>query len=84
MNSLDNGTTQRSVLSGRSLMDAARAAAMSDPDRNPFFRRHWVEPVAAQRPPAVDPIEQEPVKQTGLELLHLWRRQKAIAEGTAR
>lgn len=31
-------------------MDAANAAAQSDPDRNPHFRRRWREPrvVAAQ------------------------------------
>lgn len=65
-------------------MDAARAAAMSDPDCNYYFRRNWIEPVAATRPPAVDPILQDPIEQTGVELLRLWRQQKAQAERAAR
>lgn len=63
-------------------MDPARAAAMSDPDRNPLFRRHWVEPVAAKPRPAADAIPRDTLEQSGLDLLLAWRRQKA--EGTAR
>lgn len=63
-------------------MDAARAAAMSDPDRNPLFRRHWVEPVAVTHRPTADAIPHDPLEQSGLDLLLAWRRQKA--EGAAR
>ena len=63
-------------------MDAARAAAMSDPDRNPLFRRHWVEPLAVKPPPAADAIPRDPLGQSGLDLLLAWRRQKA--EGASR
>jgi hypothetical protein len=63
-------------------MDPARAAAMSDPDLNPLFRRHWVEPVAIKPQPAADAIPRDPLEQSGLDLLLAWRRQKA--EGAAR
>ena len=58
-------------------MDPARAAAMSDPDRNPFFRRHWVEPAA--RPPTAirQDIALEPFEQIGLQLRETWRQERA-------
>lgn len=63
-------------------MDAARAASMSDPDRNPSFRRQWVEPVAVKPRPAIDAIPHDALEQSGLDLLLAWRRQRV--EGTAR
>jgi hypothetical protein len=55
-------------------MDPARAAAMSDPERNGFFRRRWAEP--PHKPPvciqAVDDIEL-----TGRALLDEWRRMRS-------
>ncbi|GEM_PF-4986981 len=63
-------------------MDPARAAAMSDPELNRWFRRRWVEPEAVKPWPANDAIPGHPLEQTGLDLLHAWRRQKA--EGAVR
>lgn len=65
-------------------MDAARAAAMSDPECNPFFRRHWIEPPHAlpARVQAVDDLEL-----TGQALLEEWRcmrlreRRASVASG---
>ncbi len=58
-------------------MDAATAAAMSDPERNPGFRRRWREapdgPAAPLRP------VQEPatsIERTGRELLDQWRQDR--------
>jgi hypothetical protein len=59
-------------------MDAATAAAMSDPDRNRFFRRRWRETwvvVAAQPRPATDPAER--LELAGQDLLREWRRERA-------
>jgi hypothetical protein len=55
-------------------MDAASAAAMSDPDRNPHFRRRWVQPTAR---PRVVPVVQPPdgtLGAIGIALLKSWRR----------
>lgn len=56
-------------------MDAATAAAMSDPQRNPAFRRRWLEvdPLPAPRPPALDPVGEL----DGPALLAEWRRIRA-------
>ncbi len=46
------------------MMDAAAAARMSDPDRNPHFRRQWAEDRDSAQPsdapvaPAAEPLEQ--------------------------
>ena len=60
-------------------MDAATAAAMSDPDRNPMFRRRWraATPVAVLVTPrsttsAVGPI--------GLALIEAWWRKQRVAD----
>ena len=56
-------------------MDAATAAAMSDPRKNPAFRRLWQEADAAptQPPPVLDQAD----KLDGLALLAEWRRIRA-------
>jgi hypothetical protein len=59
-------------------MDAATAAAMSDPDRNTFFRRRWRETwvvVTAQPHPATDPAEG--LELAGQDLLREWRLERA-------
>lgn len=66
------------------MMDAASAAAMSDPDSNRWFRRRWREPAPsahrlaapAERLPPVAAREQDPVEQTGRALLEAWRRER--------
>ena len=62
-------------------MDAARAAAMSDPDQNRWFRRRWVE--IAQDAPAecfVEPAPELDLHLLGQELLAAWRRERAVQE----
>lgn len=63
------------------MRDAARAAAMSDPDQNHWFRRRWTEldlalfPVdAASKPELLD------FEQISTELLIAWRRGRACRE----
>ena len=57
------------------MMDAAAAAAMSDPKRNPAFRRLWQEADALpmQRPAVVN----QPGELDGFLLLAEWRRFRA-------
>ena len=57
-------------------MDAAAAAAMSDPDRNPLFRRRWREAgdVVAPRPAPPDHRARDALD--GLALLLAWRRER--------
>ena len=65
-------------------MDAATAAAMSDPERNPAFRRRWQE--APDRPAAPHQPVQEPatsLERTGRELLDQWRQDRARREAPA-
>ncbi len=63
------------------MRDAAAAAAMSDPERNRWFKRRW-----ADADPALYPIEPEssPGPQSleliGSELLAAWRRERANQE----
>ena len=62
-------------------MDAARAAAMSDPDQNRWFRRRWVE--AAPHAPAQSPVEPATdldFRLLGQELLAAWRRERGAAQ----
>jgi hypothetical protein len=57
-------------------MDAAAAAAMSDPDRNRWFRRRWSEaPVRRNRQPGSETAYG--LELTGRELLEMWRREMA-------
>lgn len=58
-------------------MDAARAAAMSDPERNRWFRRRWLEPEGVKPRPVGDASPSDQLEKTGLDLLLTWRRQKA-------
>ena len=63
-------------------MDAAAAAAMSDPDSNRWFRRRWHEPrPPAERLPHAEACGQDPVEQTGRALLEEWRRERALRGG---
>jgi hypothetical protein len=64
-------------------MDAAAAAAMSDPERNPAFRRrsHDIPLPAQPRRPALQPGEA--IELTGRELLEEWRRERARREAGA-
>ncbi len=58
-------------------MDPARAAAMSDPDLNRWFRRRWAE--RATRPPAAasraDRFHPTP-EQIGLDLMESRRQER--------
>lgn len=60
------------------MMDAAAAAAMSDPERNPAFRRRWQD---AYTPPQLPGPKlksvQDDLELTGRELLEQWRRDRA-------
>jgi hypothetical protein len=57
-------------------MDAASAAAMSDPDRNPHFRRIWHDPAP---PPVMTAMaaRASSLGDLGLALLDAWRRKQA-------
>ncbi len=59
-------------------MDAAAAAAMSDPERNPAFRRRWLDvPGEPAWTPPADLEPEDVLEQTGRELLEQWRRERA-------
>ncbi len=60
------------------MMDAATAATMSDPERNPKFRRRWQDPPPEPgwTPPA-DLALEDAVALTGRELLEQWRRDRS-------
>jgi hypothetical protein len=59
-------------------MDAATAAAMSDPERNPAFRRRWQEIGTPPQPHDDAPQRaQDALELTGRELLEQWRRERA-------
>ena len=65
-------------------MNAASAAAMSDPRRNPSFRRRWQEPLdryASEGVPTPEP--HVALEITGRALLEQWRRERAQREGTS-
>jgi hypothetical protein len=58
------------------MMDAASAAAMSDPDRNPHFRRRWGQPPM----PRVVPVHQPPdgiLGAIGIALIKASRRDRS-------
>jgi hypothetical protein len=59
-------------------MDPARAAAMSDPELNRWFRRRWAEP-ATRPPPAVTLANRahSTPEQIGLQLREVWRQERA-------
>jgi hypothetical protein len=58
-------------------MDAASAAAMSDPWRNPLFQRRWRESQQAADPRPPDPPAVDQLELTGQALLEQWRRERA-------
>ena len=58
-------------------MDAARAAMMSDPERNGFFRRRSTEPVLENPRPIVERSKSAPLEMTGRDLFLLWRHETA-------
>ena len=63
------------------MRDAAAAAAMSDPERNRWFRRRWVEPNLAPIPvDAASKPERLDFELIGTELLIAWRRECACRE----
>lgn len=65
-------------------MDAASAAAMSDPRRNPSFRRRWQEP--ADYPASLEaptPTPEVALEATGRALLEQWRRERRQREASA-
>jgi hypothetical protein len=63
-------------------MDAATAAAMSDPDRNPSFRRRWKDANTRQQPHVGEPnSERDALELTARELLEQWRRERAQRGG---
>jgi hypothetical protein len=59
-------------------MDPARAAAMSDPELNRWFRRRWAEPATRPPPsaPVLDPLHTTP-EQVRLQLLETWRLERS-------
>lgn len=59
-------------------MDAARAAAMSDPERNRWFRRRWVELSILPAPAAsrADRAHATP-EQIGLQLREVWQQERS-------
>ena len=67
------------------MRDAARAAAMSDPEHNQWFRRRWVDAVGHNDPTSSDHAEplkpfyglQNSLDLFGRELLAAWRRERA-------
>lgn len=61
-------------------MDAADAARMSDPDRNPHFRRRWAENGVrhASMPTMCAGDDLGPI---GLALLEAWRRKQQAGNG---
>jgi hypothetical protein len=64
-------------------MDAASAAAMSDPDRNPAFNRRWREPTLPVEPLwSVPRVELEPMELIVQVLLNEWGRERALRGGT--
>lgn len=55
------------------MLDAARYAAMADPDRNPAFRRIWTEtPAPARRQPCRD------LDRLAAEIMVDWRRARPV------
>lgn len=64
------------------MMDAATAAAMSDPESNRWFRRrrHKPLPPVQQLSPAAE-RDRDPVELTGRALLEEWRRERAHSGG---
>ena len=58
------------------MRDVASAAAMSDPTLNRWFKRRWVElpAVGSPSPAAAAPSDADDLVDTGLALLHEWRR----------
>jgi hypothetical protein len=61
------------------MMDAAAAAAMSDPERNPAFRRRWWDAATRAHVCVVTagPDLDDNLAATGRELLEQWRRERA-------
>ena len=57
-------------------MDPATAAAMSDPARNPLFRRRWLEGDAPVVPRPAPPNAPSAEDLDGLALLLAWRRER--------
>ncbi len=58
-------------------MDAASAAAMSDPERNRWFRRRWVEPATIPPPAATrQDIVPQSLEATSLHLRETWRQER--------
>lgn len=63
-------------------MDPAAAAAMSDPDRNPQFRRRWDDTESVQ--PGGSPRNSSAVVGTlGLALLEAFKRRRQVERGQA-
>jgi hypothetical protein len=63
-------------------MDAATAAAMSDPERNPAFRRRWQDAGTPPQPPTPKPDpKRDPLELAGHELLKQWRQDRMSYKG---
>jgi hypothetical protein len=56
-------------------MDPAAAAAMSDPDRNKWFRRRWSEPLHVRKSCPRTPDPEEALKETSSTIQEHWRRE---------
>ncbi len=60
------------------MMDAASAAAMSDPTMNRWFRRRWVTPDTAEAILVVQqPKLEDQLDLTGRQLLEAWRQARS-------
>ncbi len=57
-------------------MDAAAAAAMSDPERNRLFRRRWTERAESVPAPVCSIDQVADLELVGRELLAAWRRER--------
>jgi len=65
-------------------MDAATAAAMSDPDRNKWFRRRWADSShPPKQAPGRSPQPPAALELTGYALLEQWRSERARHAGGA-
>ena len=68
------------------MRDAASAAAMSDPERNRWFRRRWVEagptPIVLTPAPAAIPARllDDQLNLLGHQLLQQWRCERSSKE----
>ena len=62
------------------MIDAARAAAMADPELNRWFRRRWAEPAGLPAVVVSNPQSHDEIDVTAQELLAAWRSERIARE----